>query len=55
MPNHAYRAASAPSVVQRARNTRTGRKLERGGYLTVETVTMWIVYALTLIGNAVIE
>ena len=35
MPNHAYRAASAPSVVQRARNTRTGRKLERGGYLTV--------------------
>ena len=45
MPNHAYRAASAPSVVQRARNTRTGRKLERGGYLTVETVTMWIVYA----------
>ena len=46
MPNHAYRAASAPSVVQRARNTRTGRKLERGGYLTVETVTMWIVYAL---------
>lgn len=25
MPNHAYRAASAPSVVQRARNTRTGR------------------------------
>ena len=55
MPNHAYRAASALSVVQRARNTRTGRKLERGGYLTVETVTMWIVYALTLIGNAVIE
>ena len=55
MPNHAYRAASAPSVVQRARNTRTGRKLERGGYLTGETVTMWIVYALTLIGNAVIE
>ena len=54
MPNHAYRAASAPSVVQRARNTRTGRKLERGGYLTVETVTMWIVYALTLIGNAVV-
>lgn len=55
MPNNAYRAATAPGVVQRARNTRTGRKLERGGYLTVEIVTMWIVYALTLIGNAVIE
>ncbi len=55
MSNHAYRAASAPGVVQRARNTKTGRRLERGGYLTVETVTMWIVYALTLVGNAVIE
>lgn len=55
MPNHAYRAASAPGVVQRARNTKTGRRLERGGYLTVETVTLWIVYALTLLGNAVIE
>ena len=55
MPQHAYRAASAPGVVQRARNTRTGRKLERGGYLTAETVTMWIVYALTLLGNAIIE
>lgn len=55
MPNHAYRAASAPGVVQRARNTRTGRKLERGGYLTAETVTMWIVYAVTLLGNAIIE
>ncbi|HIW77228.1 TspO/MBR family protein [Gordonibacter sp.] len=55
MPNHAYHATAAPGVVQRARNTHTGRKLERGGYLTPETVTMWIVYALTLIGNAVIE
>ena len=55
MPNHAYHATAAPGVVQRARSTKTGRKLERGGYLTVETVTMWIVYALTLVGNAVIE
>lgn len=55
MPNHAYRATAAPGVVQRARSTKTGRKLERGGYLTPEIVTMWIVYALTLIGNAVIE
>ena len=55
MPNHAYHATAAPGVVQRARSTKTGRRLERGGYLTVETVTMWIVYALTLVGNAVIE
>ena len=55
MPNHAYHATAAPGVVQRARSTKTGRKLERGGYLTVETVTMWIVYALTLVGTAVIE
>ena len=55
MPNHAYRASTAPGVVQRARNTRTGRKLERGGYLTAETVTMWVAYVLTVVGNAVIE
>ena len=55
MPNHAYRATAAPGVVQRARSTKTGRKLERGGYLTAEVVTMWVVYALTLLGNAVIE
>ena len=52
MPNHAYQASAAPGGVQRARSTKTGRKLERGGYLTVETVTMWIVYALTLVRNA---
>ena len=55
MPNHAYHATAAPGVVQRARSTKAGRKLERGGYLTAETVTMWIVYALTLLGNAIIE
>ncbi|WP_080798947.1 TspO/MBR family protein [Arabiibacter massiliensis] len=55
MPNHAYRATAAPGVVQRARGTKTGRKLERGGYLTPEVVTMWVVYALTLLGNVVIE
>lgn len=55
MPNHAYRATAAPGAVQRARNTKTGRKLERGGYLTAETATLWIVYALTLLGNMIIE
>ena len=55
MPIHAYHATAAPGVVQRARSTKAGRKLERGGYLTAETVTMWVVYALTLVGNAVIE
>ena len=55
MPNHAYHATAAPGVVQRARSTKAGHKLERGGYLTAETVTMWVVYALTLVGNAVIE
>ena len=55
MPNHAYHASTAPGVVQRARNTRAGRKLERGGYLTVETVTMWIAYAFTIVGNVIIE
>ena len=49
MPNHAYHATAAPGVVQRARSTKAGRKLERGGYLTAETVTMWVVYALTLV------
>ena len=34
MPNHAYHATAAPGVVQRARSTKAGRKLERGGYLT---------------------
>lgn len=55
MPNHTYRATATPGVVQRARNTKTGRKLERGGYLTAEIVAMWIVYALTLLGNVIIE
>ena len=56
MPNHAYHATAAPGVVRNVPAApKTGRKLERGGYLTVETVTMWIVYALTLVGNAVIE
>ncbi len=55
MSNHAYRATAAPNVLQRARSTKTGRKLERGGYLTAETVTLWVVYALTLLGNAIIE
>ena len=55
MSNHAYQASSAPGVVQRARGTKTGRKLERGGYLTAETVAMWIAYAFTIVGNIVIE
>ncbi len=55
MPNHAYRATTAPGVVQRARSTKTGRKLERGGYLTAEVVAVWIAYFFTIIGNAIIE
>ena len=55
MPNHVYRSTAAPGVAQRVRSTKTGRKLERGGYLTPETVTLWIVYALTLLGNVIIE
>ena len=55
MPNHVYRSTTAPGVAQRVRNTKTARKLERGGYLTAETATIWIVYALTLLGNAIIE
>lgn len=55
MANHAYHATAAPSVVQRVRSTKTGRKLERGGYLTVETVTLWVVYALMILGNAIVE
>ncbi len=55
MPNHAYHATAAPGVVQRARSTKAGRKLERSGYLTAETVTLWIVYALMILGNAIIE
>lgn len=55
MAQHTYRATAAPGVVQRMRNTKTGRKLDRGGYLTAETVALWIVYALTLLGNVIIE
>lgn len=54
MSHHEYRA-SAPGTVQPVRNARSDRKVERGGYLSVETITLWVVYALTLIGNAVIE
>lgn len=50
-----YRAKSASSVVQKARKTRTGRRLERGGYVTINTVVMWLAYVFTLVGNAIIE
>ena len=51
MSNHAYRAASAPGVVSAPATRRRAAGSNAGGYLTVETVTMWIVYALTLVGT----
>ncbi|MEG1906337.1 MAG: TspO/MBR family protein [Gordonibacter sp.] len=54
MSHSAYHPAS-PSRMPRRMRTKAGRKLERGGYLTIETVTLWVVYALTILGNALIE
>lgn len=55
MSHNVYRSTAAPGVVQRVRSTKPARKLERGGYLTAETVTIWVAYALTILGNVIIE
>lgn len=54
MANQAFHSASASRKPRRAR-TKTGRKLERGGYVTAETITLWIVYVFMILGNAFIE
>lgn len=52
MSNH---ATVTPSVMRHVRSTKTGRRLDRGGYLTTEVVVMWVAYVLTVLGNALIE
>lgn len=53
----AYRSQSgAPSSFSsRVGSTKAGRAALKSGYLTVETATLWVVYALTLICNAAFE
>lgn len=55
--NNVYRSysASTPSLSQRLNGTKVGRAAVKSGYLTVETATMWIAYAVTLICNAAFE
>lgn len=48
-------SAATPSFTDRVGSTKAGRAAMKSGYLTVETVTMWAVFALTLICNAAFE
>lgn len=55
MPHKSSSTSSVSSVAKRMRSSRTGRTLERSGYVTLETVVVWIAYLATVVGNGLME
>ncbi len=55
MQNNASKPSSTSKTVQRVRKSRTGRRIERSGLVTLETMVVWALFLITVAGNGLIE